>query len=87
MIKCPNCGSTAQFKPSTPFYFENEMWKQQFKCGCGCEAVVRYREEFDKIDFPKYNPSQTAKTVLNHWREEAHPTNQIDSIHRGNPYD
>ena len=53
MIKCPNCGSTAQFKASTPLYFENGVWKQGRECGCGCKAIIRYIEEFDKVEFPK----------------------------------
>ena len=53
MIMCPNCGSTAQFKASTPMYLENWVWKQQRKCGCGCVVVLRYIEEIDKIDYPK----------------------------------
>ena len=87
MIKCSYCGSTAQFKVSTPLYFEDGVWKQQRKCGCGCVAIIRYIEEFDEIKLPQPKPSRIGKGVLNKWREEAHPTNQIDSTHRGNPYD
>lgn len=50
---CPNCGSTAQFKISTPLYFEDGFWKQQKKCGCGCVVVLRRIEEIDKIEYPK----------------------------------
>ena len=55
MIKCPNCGSTAQFKISTPLYYEDEMWKQQKKCGCGCIVVLRYEAKVDKIKYPQDN--------------------------------
>ena len=44
MLHCPNCGSSAQFKTSTPMYFENGVWKQQKKCGCGCTTIIRYYE-------------------------------------------
>ena len=53
MLYCPNCGSTAQFKISTPMYFEDGVWKQQKKCGCGCVVILRYTEEIDKIEYPK----------------------------------
>lgn len=53
MVKCPNCGSTAQFKISTPLYFEDGVWKQQKKCGCGCIIIIRYEEKIDKIKYPK----------------------------------
>lgn len=53
MNECPNCGSTAQFKISTPMYFEDGVWKQQKKCGCGCVVVLRYTAEVDKVDYPK----------------------------------
>ena len=53
MLHCPNCGSTAQFRVSTPMYFEDGVWKQQKKCGCGCVVVLRHTEEIDKIEYPK----------------------------------
>lgn len=49
MIKCPNCGSTAQLRPSTPMYYENGVWKQQNKCGCGCVIILRYTEEIEEL--------------------------------------
>lgn len=53
MLHCPNCGSTTQFRTSTPMYFEDGVWKQQKKCGCGCVVVLRYTEEIEKIDYPE----------------------------------
>jgi hypothetical protein len=53
MIKCPNCGSTAQVRTITPMYFDEGYWKVQKKCGCGCVIVVRYIEEIDKVELPK----------------------------------
>ena len=53
MTKCPNCGSSAQFKLSTPIHFVDGAWKQQKKCGCGCVVVLRYTEEIDKIEYPE----------------------------------
>jgi hypothetical protein len=53
MTKCPYCGSSAQFRISTPLYFEDGVWKQQKKCGCGCIVVLRFEEKIDKIEYPK----------------------------------
>ena len=53
MLHCPNCGSTAQFRVSTPMYFADGVWKQQKKCGCGCVVVLRHTEEVERIDYPK----------------------------------
>ena len=37
MIKCPNCGSTAQVKENTPFVSKDgEYINAKYKCGCGC---------------------------------------------------
>ena len=44
MIKCPNCGSTAQPKLKTPprLYPDIDAIKIQRKCGCGCVYNVWY---------------------------------------------
>ena len=65
MLHCPNCGSTAQFRVSTPMYFEDGVWKQQKKCGCGCVVVLRYTEEIDKIEYPKQ--VKRGKVLLKEW--------------------
>ena len=44
MIKCPNCGSTAQIKLSTPPSKEYlGMIITQHKCGCGCTFVRKFK--------------------------------------------
>lgn len=55
MKHCPNCGSTAQFRISTPLYYDEGTWKQQKKCGCGCVVVLRFEEKIDKIEYPQDN--------------------------------
>ena len=65
MIHCPNCGSTAQFKISTPLYFEDGKWKQQKKCVCGCIVILRYTEEIEKIEYPKDTPLKEWKRKMN----------------------
>ena len=55
MTKCPYCGSTAQFKLSTPLYYEDGVWKHQKKCECGCIVVLRLEEKVDKIEYPQDN--------------------------------
>jgi transposase-like protein len=37
MIKCPNCGSTAQVKKNIPFTDKDGNYiNQDYYCGCGC---------------------------------------------------
>lgn len=36
MIKCPNCGSTAQVK-EIGCYDDNKKFVEKFLCGCGCQ--------------------------------------------------
>lgn len=52
MIKCPNCGSTAQVKC---IYFDEEKYTsthyREFKCGCGCKFQVEF--EIKKIEIKK----------------------------------
>lgn len=55
MVKCPNCGSAAQIKPSTPLYYEKGVWKQQKKCRCGCVIVLRYYEACERLIYPSGN--------------------------------
>lgn len=55
MTKCPNCGSSAQFKLSTPIHFVDGAWKQQKKCGCGCVVVLRYTEKVERLVYPSGN--------------------------------
>ena len=47
MIKCPNCGSTAQVK-SMWSNNSNTMSNHEYICGCGCHWVDRY--EFIRRD-------------------------------------
>lgn len=53
MIHCPNCGSSTQFKLSTPLYIENGVWKQQKKCGCGCVVIFKAEPKIEEIIYPE----------------------------------
>lgn len=71
MVKCPNCGSTAQVK-SMWGNNSNTMSNHEYICGCGCHWVDRY--EFfrrDVICKGATSAERNAKAVLNKWREEA----------------
>ena len=48
MIKCPNCGSTAQVK-STGTRNNVVIAHIEYRCGCGCHWIDRY--EFMRRDF------------------------------------
>lgn len=42
MIKCPNCGSTAQVKETFSNYSTSlEAQCNSYKCGCGCLFNIR----------------------------------------------
>ena len=50
MIKCPNCGSTAQIKINTPpSVYEVGLVITTHKCGCGCVFERRYKLSEIKI--------------------------------------
>ena len=53
MFKCPNCGSSAQFKISTPLYYKNGGWQQQKKCECGCVVVLEFTEHIKEVIYPE----------------------------------
>ena len=79
MVKCPNCGSTAQVK-SMWSNNSNTMSNHEYICGCGCHWVDRY--EFFRRDVicqgePPKRPNSNqdllrmGAAVLKKWREEA----------------
>jgi hypothetical protein len=42
MIKCPNCGSTAQVKLiKKEFRHDDWEWDEEYECGCGCTIATR----------------------------------------------
>lgn len=52
MIKCPNCGSTAQVKPNGQIQISsNHLYiTESYVCGCGCHfTVLQSREENKQI--------------------------------------
>ena len=61
MVKCPNCGSTAQVKPIkllTSFFSvpsRESTQSRRYKCGCGCSfthhLIVNYKEEFWREEY------------------------------------
>lgn len=47
MIKCPNCGSTAQVRKTGTIY--NSNYKiEHYNCGCGHKFKITKREEEKK---------------------------------------
>lgn len=49
LIRCPNCGSTAQPKRvAGPHISDNEVWFiEYYKCGCGAYFDALYPREVD----------------------------------------
>ena len=84
MIKCPNCGSTAQVREkkalSTEFSIPKREATQKTRCACGCGnrftfvRTVNYREEVCKDDYENVSipkKKRIGKHILQRWREEA----------------
>ena len=50
MIKCPNCGSTAQVELLWhDNYNRTDYHEYDYRCGCGCEFEVRFEVVSTKI--------------------------------------
>jgi hypothetical protein len=84
MIKCPNCGSTAQVREKkalpTEFSVPNREATQKTRCTCGCGCrftfvrTVNYREEVCKDYYENVSTQKKeriGKHILQQWREEA----------------
>lgn len=54
MLRCPNCGSTAQFKIAYEGETANQLYRK-WKCGCGATA----EEIFKKVEVVFRSPSGT----------------------------
>lgn len=52
MIKCPNCGSTAQVKIESLYFHDDEDEVERIKiCVCGCGQRFRFLEVFNKAGY------------------------------------
>ena len=84
MIKCPNCGSTAQVREKkalpTECSIPNREATQKTRCTCGCGCrftfvrTVNYRDEVCKDDYENVSipkKERIGKHILQQWREEA----------------
>ena len=52
MIKCPNCGGTAQMKLLWTDYHTFAHAKEVWECGCGCRVERIMKEQNRIITFP-----------------------------------
>ena len=43
MIKCPNCGSTAQIKFIESYHYTTKSIAEKYECGCGTQLVRHYK--------------------------------------------
>ena len=43
MIKCPNCGSTAQIKLVESYHYNTNNIAEEYECGCGAKLIRRYK--------------------------------------------
>lgn len=42
MIKCPNCGSTAQTTLMDRYHYGEGKIAEEYECGCGAKVVLHY---------------------------------------------
>ena len=55
MIKCPNCGSTAQIRMGEPTLSRNKCYiTLSCECGCGCHFDLDYNVEDFCSSFTHY---------------------------------
>lgn len=52
MIKCPNCGSTAQIKLIGTDYPTYSHCIETWRCGCGCVVRRTMKETSRFIEYP-----------------------------------
>ena len=58
MVKCPNCGSTAQvvYDGHDNVYCATEGHTHSYHCGCGCEFEVEYKAVECIVNVANKNP-------------------------------
>ena len=52
MIKCPNCGSTAQMTLLWTDHYTFSHSTEKWECGCGCRVERILKEQNRIITFP-----------------------------------
>lgn len=57
MIRCPNCGSTAQVEVCDHYNSRADNPKTDFICGCGCHFEVTYQVKSVEI-LHHYEPEE-----------------------------
>lgn len=43
MIKCPNCGSTAQIKLIDSYHYTANNLAEKYECSCGAQLIRHYK--------------------------------------------
>ena len=47
MVKCPNCGSTAQIRLIDSYHYNTNHIAEEYECGCGVKLVRHYKLRVD----------------------------------------
>lgn len=55
MEKCPNCGSSAQFKPTHPIILKDRILRKLY-CGCGTIVTQVFQLRSELTTFNLENP-------------------------------
>ena len=43
MVKCPNCGSTAQMRSVSGYHYNSKNIAEEYECGCGAKLIRHYK--------------------------------------------
>lgn len=47
MIKCPNCGSTAQVRPISATRYLGDYRETSYECSCKCRFTIEFHDRFN----------------------------------------
>lgn len=45
MVRCPNCGSTAQVKLIGDYQYTDALYMKKYECGCGATIVEHFKRK------------------------------------------
>ena len=45
MIRCPNCGSTAQVKFLSDYQYTDTLYMKKYECGCGATIIENFERK------------------------------------------
>ena len=72
MIKCPNCGSTAQIKFIEGYHYTVTQIAEKYECGCGATVICHYELKtvvsYTDSGAKFLSPEEMSKNTLVDWK-------------------